>query len=110
MTRDEANVKAREYLRSNPTATARELSDSIGCALGMVPNLPAWQAVQERLATGRKPKAVSLTSRLEASIGESDETLERLIAEQEADMRTDPSPFDDDSPDRRTTARERKRM
>jgi hypothetical protein len=53
--KDEANIKARKFLAQNPNATARELSKGIGCALGTVSKLPAWQAVKEQLNMGRHP-------------------------------------------------------
>jgi len=95
MPQKEANLKARDYLQDHPQATARELASAIGCAVGMVPRLPAWRAVQEELAKGRKPKApgaVALTDKLRESIGRDESPLDQLLKEQEADARADSGP------------------
>jgi hypothetical protein len=95
--KEEANILAREHLKENPTATARQLATAIGCSLGMIPRLPAWQAVQEQRAKGRQPKkstAVSLTDRMQRVAGTTDDPLAKLIAEQEADA--EPSPLEAD--------------
>lgn len=92
ITAGEANVKARDYLAAHPEADARELAKGISCSVGLTNRLPAWRAVQEQRNKGRKPKkpkAVSLTSNLESTIGEDDDELQRLMAEQGADARSD---------------------
>ena len=99
LTKAEANIKAREFLRQNPKATARELAADIGCALGTVSDLPAWKAVIEQRAKGRTPKSptiVSLTPTLEQIAGTEDDPLKRLISEQAADA--EPSPLQEDMP------------
>lgn len=96
MPRREANIEARKHLEQNPDAKARDVAKAIGCALGMVSKLPAWQAVQEQRMRGKKPKAakvVNLTSKMEAVTGREESPLCKLIAEQEADA--EPSPLDD---------------
>ena len=99
--RAEANVKARDYLKDNPEATAREVAEGIGCSLGMVPKLPAWKAVYEQRVKGRqpKPRTVSLTTKLQRATGVEDESLKKLIAEQEADFEA--SPLEENVPDGR---------
>jgi hypothetical protein len=97
LTKDEANIEARKYLKKKPLATARELSEGIGCALGRVPKLPAWQSVQEQRAKGRKPKqpaVVRLSDKMQRVTGAEDEQLKELIEEQKAD--NEPSPLEDD--------------
>jgi len=79
MSKQEANVIAREILVSNPKIAARALAEEIGCSLGLVPKLPAWRAVQEKLAEGRKPRERSTDPRV----------LEELIDEQRADAGAD---------------------
>lgn len=98
---EEANVRARAYLHDKPNAKAREVAKGIGCALGTVSKLSAWKAVTEqrrKLSGGRKPTAVSLSSKMETVTAVDDETLDQLIAEQRADSEL--SPLVDDPPDR----------
>jgi primosomal protein N' len=97
MPKAEANIKAREFLRKKPKATARELSVGIGCSLGLISQLPAWKAVQEERAKDRKPKKaaeVSLTPKLEGSLGQENNPLDALIDEQREDF--EPSPLEKD--------------
>jgi hypothetical protein len=100
-TKDEANIKARAYLREHPDAKARELKEGIGCSLGLVSGLPAWKAVREQRAKGRKPRkagVVSLTPKMGNVAGTKDNQLEKLVAEQQADSEL--SPLEDDPPAR----------
>ena len=87
LSRDEINVKASKYLKEHPKATARALSKGIGCSLGVVTDLPAWQALKKERARDRKPKpptVVSFTDKMQAVIGEGeDEALKQLIGEEE---------------------------
>lgn len=97
--RDEANIKAREFLKTHTRATIRQVADGIGCSTGLVSNLTAWKAVNEERKKGRQPKrssVLSLTSKMEQMIGNEDDSLARLIEEQERD--TEPSPLEDDPP------------
>lgn len=106
-TKTEANIKARAYLQVNTNATARELAAGIACSTGLVSKLPAWQAVKEQRDNLRQPKkvaVVSLSAKLQRIAGNEDESLAKLIGEQEADA--EPSPLQDDaSSDRRGTPR-----
>ena len=93
ITAKEANLRAREALKNPKVRTARRLARAIGCPLGMVPNLPAWQALQLKLKEGKlppSPKVVSLTPGVLANEGRQDDKLERLIAEQQADFEESP--------------------
>jgi hypothetical protein len=95
ISKPEANIKARRYLREHPDATVRELACAIGCSPGLVCKLPMWQGVMDQRRKNQKPKqnrAVSLTPKLEAQIGETDLTLADLVAEQQKD--DEPSPLD----------------
>ncbi len=95
--KDEANIMARQYLKDSPNATARELQARIGCSIGLVSKLPAWEAVQEQKSKGREPKkakVVSLTAKLQRTAGDEDKSLAKLIDEQDADA--EPSPMQDD--------------
>jgi len=95
--REEANINARAYLRDHADATARQLAEGIGCALGLVSKLAAWKAVQEEREKGRKPKpkAIRLTERMLNATGRNQQaTLTALVAEQQADQEA--SPLDDD--------------
>lgn len=101
LTKDEANIKARDFLRQSPNATSRELATGIGCASGLVSKLPAWRAVKEQRDKGRQPKkaaAVALTPKMGQVVGIEDEALSKLISEQEADA--EPSPLQAAADDR----------
>ncbi|MHB1035123.1 MAG: hypothetical protein ACYC35_28770 [Pirellulales bacterium] len=93
MPREEANRRAIPYLKEHPFATAPEVSKAIGCSQGLVPKLPAWQALQRARRAGRKPKAVGLTDRVLAATpaapADHNAEMGRLIAEQEVDDKTD---------------------
>lgn len=94
MSRDEANVAAREYLQKharNRKVTVRELAEAIGCSQGLVSRLPAWRAYRKGLTQDKPPapRAESLTDRVLDNVGQVDAELNRLIAEQEADMAED---------------------
>lgn len=94
MPRNELNIRAREFLKKNPKATARQLAGGIGCALGIVPKLPVWRAVQERRQKERRPpapRAVSLTPKLEKTTGQDDAELARLVQEQKQEGMVDGS-------------------
>jgi hypothetical protein len=68
---DEANELARDYIKTHPQATARELAGGIGVALGRVSNLPAWRAEVGRRQVGKLPspkKTRPLTKKMLASI------------------------------------------
>lgn len=92
ITKSEANVRARAFLQENPTATVRQLAIGVGCAIGLVPKLTAWQAVNEERKKGRAPKSpgvVSFTPKLESSVGAEDATLADLIADHDVDQSVD---------------------
>jgi hypothetical protein len=111
VTKDEANIKARDFLRQHPDATSRELATGIGCSTGLVSKLPAWQAVKEQRDKGRQPKKVgtmALTPKMEQVVGVGDEALAKLISEQEADA--EPSPLVNDAAGDRTGAPRRAKI
>jgi hypothetical protein len=98
LTKAEANIKAREFLRENPNATSRELAAGIGCSTGLVSKLPAWQAVKEQRDKGRQPKKagnIALTPKMEQVVGVEGDALAKLISEQESDA--EPSPLVNDA-------------
>jgi hypothetical protein len=82
----EANVAARPILESyvkekQCLPPQRWLADQVGCGNGQVCKLPCYIAVREQLGGGKKvkrPKRITLTSRVEASTGKLDDDLERL--------------------------------
>ena len=94
---EEANVLARVYLRKHPKAHARDLVKGIGCSLGLVSKLPAWQAVLGEREKGRAPKALTAVSLPEKSsaacyvVGDANTILNKLAAEQKADGQSDGS-------------------
>jgi hypothetical protein len=105
VTKDEANIKARRFLKDNPLANVRDLAKGIGCSTGLVSALPAWRAVKEERDKGRQPRksaVVSLTPKLGQVAGIEDKTLADLIYEQEADA--EPSPLQEDPPNNREGA------
>jgi hypothetical protein len=75
-----------------PTRSARKWAAKLGCALGMVTDLPYWKETKHLRVRGKAPKAVTLSSRVESTMGKEDEVLQMLIREQEADF--EPSPLD----------------
>lgn len=92
----EANRKAMELALHDPALfrklTARALAKRIGCSLGLVRKLPFWQKMMQVTGRGRqgraaRPKAVTFTDKLENTIGDRDEELQRLTEEQKADDR-----------------------
>lgn len=108
VSKDEANIIARDTLKADPAfanKSARQWSESIGCSLGLVAELPVWKAVQEqkrRALPASRPGAVSLTPALEANVdrrgkvgkaistGTKDtQVLNALIAEQARDDASD---------------------
>jgi len=95
ITKDEANVRARQLLKETPTWdwTCRKLAKLIPCPLAWIPYLPVWRAYHEKRKELRSKtiKTVSLSDELEAVLGEGekDEVLKQLIAEQEGEERED---------------------
>jgi hypothetical protein len=104
LTTTEFNPLARAYLEEHATkehrVKARELANHLKgenpagtCSLKTIGRLPAWQAYQDALKrSGRKsrktrPRAVSLTPKLETIVVDDDE-LQRLTGEQTVDRRT----------------------
>lgn len=93
ITNAEANIRAREILATEPTITARGLAKRIPCALGLVPKLTSWKAVQEQRKKAqppKTPKCISLED-VEESIGKDDAELKRLLVEQQDDGKSDGS-------------------
>ena len=86
ITRDEANVRAREALNNPKIRSARKLAAAIGCSVGLVARLPAWRAYQEGLEKlgikTKSPKAVGLSKAVEMDLGQNDSELQGLIGEQ----------------------------
>jgi hypothetical protein len=96
ITRDEANLRAREALKNTKMKwSERKLAKAIGCSPPLVHLLPAWRAHQEALTQqGKKktpiPKAVGLTDKMLSTEGQNDPELERLISEHQADFEESP--------------------
>lgn len=109
MPKKEAGVAVRTYLTDHRDATLREVAAAVGCSTGLVSETPSWKAVMEQRTKGRKPKAVALTPKLQASLGDNrqierrghhsegrDQVLKKLISEQNADH--EPSSVEGDRP------------
>lgn len=94
----EANIRAREIYKKDSDwhIKARDLAEKIPCSVGLIPKLPIWKAVQEkleqeRIKKGRKAKKVGLTNKILTitGTGKKDQVLNKLILEQEADTQED---------------------
>jgi len=93
ITKDEANIRARDLIKENPNHTIRSLAKKIPCSIGLVCQLPAWRALQEykKKTFGKKrPKVIPLTKKLKACLGSKDDQLQQLIAEQTKDDKQTP--------------------
>jgi hypothetical protein len=92
MSIEEANEQALIALRDPDCRTVRKLAERVGCSTGLVCELPAWRAYQDKLKreNPRAPRAVSLTDAVLAKEDRDDEELARLIAEQTADLEESP--------------------
>jgi hypothetical protein len=92
ITKEEANIRARELLKQDHTLNIRQLAKQIPCSIGLVHSLPIWKAVtQERSRQGgmRRPKNVRLSDKMLHVLGQTDDPLQKLIAEQAADKKRD---------------------
>jgi hypothetical protein len=108
MSREEANQRAMDLAALDPGfvhKTQREWATAIGCSVGQVARTRLWEKTMEVSGRGRKgkpkrPKAVALTDKVLATQAQDAgaPTLDRLVAEQEGDA--EPSPLEDDPPDR----------
>lgn len=108
-TREEFNIKARDYLQKCPTAKRKELAAAIGWSERLVCNFPAWKAVREELAKGRRPKArpaINFSKKVENNVCKDDSELDQLMKEHEQDY--EPSPLELDLPDKPMRVRCRK--
>ena len=124
LTSDAFNVLAGTYISEHATKDKkvgiRELASFLRsknpartCSTQTVHALPIWRAYEEEWnrehpKRGKPPTAVSFTARLEATMGEDDRELRRLIKEHDGDM--EPSPLEDDprdEPPRRVYERKR---
>ncbi|MCC5830904.1 MAG: hypothetical protein JJU36_15770 [Phycisphaeraceae bacterium] len=94
--RDRCNLAALDRMRTDPdfrNRTADEWSKALGCSASLVVTLHAWKS---RFGAIHKVKraAKPLTEAVGKIAPDTDEVLERLAAESEADNRSDPSPLD----------------
>jgi len=123
ITVDEANAAAMKLAKQDATFVsgtirqwAARIKEAAGktCSLPTVKATPLWQETMKRTGRGRakggRPKVVSLTSDLEAAIGDGDkhEVLNRLIAEHKADF--EPSPVKSDPAEKPTRVRPPNRL
>jgi hypothetical protein len=119
MTVEQANQKAQVVAHKLRKAffalSERQQAEMIGCHWKTWAKTPSYSTLKEKglVSTEKKPsppKTESLTSGREAVIGEGDrdEVLKNLIAELEADK--EPSPLENDPPDRQRKVHFRKRM
>jgi hypothetical protein len=116
LTLKQANAEAMRLAESDPSfvhKSQREWAAAIGCADGQVTKMPFWREVAARTGRdlkgkGRKPRVVSLTDKALAATADPQAELNCLIREQQADA--EPSPLDEDRPDRGTKVRTRKKL
>jgi hypothetical protein len=119
MTIDEANSKATQIAKKMKKVfialSITEQARQIGCHIETWKKTKFYSKAQQmRPKAGpkkpRRPKTVSMTRKVEATVGQGkkNEVLEKLIAEQNADM--EPSPLESDHADRPRTTRCRKRL
>ncbi|MGA2256402.1 MAG: hypothetical protein ABSG53_17265 [Thermoguttaceae bacterium] len=88
----EANLRAREALKSPKFRTLRTLSKAIGYSTRLCVKLPAWRAFQEEKkssSTSRAARTVPLTPESLANVGNGHTELEQLIAEQVRDAKAE---------------------
>lgn len=82
---DEANELARKYLADHPDASARQVAEAVGIALGRISRLPAWRAVygrrQAQKPVPKKKADRELTPKMLESIGRKDDGPGRVDAE-----------------------------
>lgn len=99
ITKDEANMRARDLLRRNPKfahKTQKEWAAAIGCSSALVNNLPTRKAIMEKRKTESpvQPRVTSINKMTFDLNGRGDPELEKLIGEQTTDY--EPSPLADD--------------
>jgi hypothetical protein len=81
----EAESLVEMFLKKKPGATAREVADGVGIALGRVPEMRAWRRVlaQRKAAKQVKPKkARQLSKRMEHTIGKEADPAKRIELEE----------------------------
>jgi hypothetical protein len=101
-TRERANARAMELVKAKKLSvksSQREWAAAIGCSVGLVGELPLWIETMQRTGRGRKdqvaqPKAVTLSKKVEATVGEDGDVLKRLVRQSEADAKAESSPLD----------------
>ncbi|HEX4143767.1 MAG TPA: hypothetical protein VHY91_09560 [Pirellulales bacterium] len=133
ISKDEANLRARDALKGKPTGggrwTVRKLAKAVGCSAGLVNELSAWLAHPDREAgKSRKakpaerrsplsletvaavkaggsddPSEIAAASELGRMAGGNEAELQRLIAEQSDDF--EPSPLTPAPPRKRESAK-----
>jgi hypothetical protein len=112
---DRAMDLAREMGKEFLALSEREQARKIGCHRRTWRRTPFYQLIQEQRArpeagTPHGPAVQSLSTGVEAGIGQEDESLQALLNESQADNKSDPSPLEPDPPDRPRKVRHRKRL
>jgi len=95
VTREEANIRAREVLKRHPPPgkerwTVRILADAIGCSESLVSKLSAWKAYYAKWKEQHphSVRAIPMTAPIEDSLAARDAELHRLVEEQERDAKS----------------------
>lgn len=86
--------RAWQILQGQPDMTIRDFAAELGVSTGTAGKLPAWKQhakAKKNRQTSKGRKAINFSDKLEASVGMSDDPLDKLIAEQDADH--EPSPL-----------------
>lgn len=76
ISKEEANIRARELLQEDHRLNIRQLAKQIPCSIGLVHSLPVWKAISEaRRKQGRlrRPKAVRLNDKMLHVLGQTDD-------------------------------------
>ncbi len=108
MSKEEANEKAKRLAKSMKDKffllPVRQQAHLIGCSFATWTKTTFYHTARQRgvLAAKRKrrgsrpaaPRPVNFSDKIEETVGEEADPLEALIAEQEQDMKSEPSPLD----------------
>ena len=98
--------KDRSFVHATAEEWARKISEATDttCSPSTVHKTALWKATMQKTGRGRtkggRSRTVSFTKKLEAVVGEDDQQLQELMAEQKADSDSEASSAEDDPPDK----------
>jgi hypothetical protein len=82
---DEADLLAKRFLEENPEATARDIKNEIGIALGRVSSLPSWRRVMAERKSRRRPskkKERQLDDKMLSAIGKMNDPAQQIMRDE----------------------------